>query len=127
MPTTGVFAKPVTHEDTGAPWPGRSAYGEGHGPGDSVERIPGYTGHEVQTKPGVSLSVPPPPPEPLLTIYPRVEGLRLVNERDANFSAPAATAVPVYSHAQLERMSKPGIQVRPCEEPLLASLATSEA
>lgn len=81
-------------------------------PGESVERIPGYTGHEVQTKPGSSLSVPPPPPEPLMTIYPRVEGLRLVNEKDTNFSAPAATAVPIYSHAQLERMSKPGIQVQ---------------
>lgn len=84
-----------------------------------VERIPGYTGHEVLTGPAVSLSTPPPAattdmerqPEPLMTIYPRIEGSRLVNERDNRFSAPGAVAVPIYSHAQLTRMSKSGIQV----------------
>ena len=46
-----------------------------------------------------------------MTIYPRVEGSRLVNELDQHFSAPAAIAVPVYSHGQLTRMSKRGIQL----------------
>ena len=37
--------------------------------------------------------------------------VNVVNERDNRFSAPGAVAVPIYSHAQLTRMSKSGIQV----------------